>query len=251
MDVIASVQNPRIKAWKKLHTKKGRDKSGLFFIEGDHLIEEAIRSDIVIKELIVEEHQSLPDAWTALDVPVVRVTQAVLNDLCETETPQGFAAVCEQPSLMNLPLDDGRFLFIDGVQDPGNLGAMIRTAEAAGITGVVIGDGTVDVYNGKVIRSTQGSLFHIPVQKMDLEEAVEICKEAKVPVFGTSLQGSTFNALAPQDSFALIMGNEGSGVRARLLDMTDQNLYIPIYGKAESLNVAVACGIVLYHLRGM
>lgn len=251
MDLIASVQNPRIKAWKKLHTKKGRDKSGLFFIEGEHLIEEAVRSDIVLKELIIKEGKEVPKEWQVLTTPQVFVTEAVMNDLSDTETPQGCAAICEMPPLKNLPLDDGRFLFVDGVQDPGNLGAMIRTADAAGISGVIIGEGTVDIYNGKVIRSTQGSLFHIPVQKMKLEDAVEICKEAGVPVFGTSLKGSTFNALAPQDKFALIMGNEGDGIREELLKMTDHNLYIPIYGEAESLNVAVACGIVLYHLRGL
>lgn len=251
MDVIASTQNPRIKAWKKLHTKKGRDKSGLFFIEGQHLIEEAVRSDIMLKELIIKEEMEVPKEWKVLSAPLVYVTEAVMNDLCDTETPQGCAAVCEKPPFKNLPLDNGRFLMVDGVQDPGNLGAMIRTADAAGISGVIVGEGTVDIYNGKVIRSTQGSLFHIPVQKMNLEEAVDICREAGVPVFGTSLNGSTFNALAPQDCFSLIMGNEGSGIRDELLEMTDQNLYIPIYGEAESLNVAVACGIVLYHLRGL
>jgi len=250
MEAINSIQNEKIKAWKKLQTKRERDKSGLFFIEGMHLIEEALKSDIMIKDLVVEEGRDIPNEWNVKELSIVYVTERVMKELSETEAPQGMAAICEKPINVNLPLEEGKYLFVDGVQDPGNLGVMIRTADATGMSGVVLGDGTVDPYNGKVIRSTQGSLFHLPVQKMNLEEAIEMCKESHVPVLGTSLQGSTYTAIEPQLHFALIVGNEGSGVSERLLKMTDQNLYIPIYGKAESLNVGIATGILLYHLRG-
>lgn len=250
MDTIESLQNPKIKSWKKLHTKKEREKSGFFFIEGKHLIAEALKSQLTIKELIIQEGLEMPKEWNVTQLSQVYVTERVMKELCETETPQGIAAVCEQPLNVNLPLDEGRYLFIDGVQDPGNLGAMIRTADAAGMSGVVLGHGTTDLFNGKVIRSTQGSLFHLPVQKMDLEEAIELCKDNKLPVFGSSLQGSTYTAIEPQKNFALLVGNEGNGIQPELLKLTDQNLYIPIYGEAESLNVAIAAGILLYHLRG-
>ncbi|WP_078597963.1 TrmH family RNA methyltransferase [Evansella clarkii] len=250
MEIIESVNNPKVKAWKKLHSRKGREKSGLFFIEGIHLIEEALKGELMINEIIAQEDREIPAEWRVTDVSTVHVTSKVMNEICETETPQGFAAVCKLPDNENLPLEEGKFLFIDEVQDPGNLGAMIRTADAAGMTGVIIGEGTVDPYNGKVIRSAQGSLFHIPVQKMDLEEALEICQENGVPVFGTSLKGSTYTAIEPQENFALIAGNEGNGVKEFLLNKCDQNLYIPIYGKAESLNVSIASGILMYHLRG-
>ncbi|SER90359.1 TrmH family RNA methyltransferase [Salipaludibacillus aurantiacus] len=249
MEIIESAQNAKIKAWKKLHTKKERDKSGLFLIEGKHLIEEALKSQLNIKDLVIQEGRQMPEEWNVKELTKVYVTDRVMKELAETETPQGIVAVCEQPEKENLPLDDGKYLFIDAVQDPGNLGAMIRTADAAGMSGVVLGQGTADPYNGKVIRSTQGSLFHLPIQKMNLEEAVEICKENKLPVFGTSLKGSTYTAIQPQKKFALIVGNEGSGVNPGLLEQTDQNLYIPIFGEAESLNVAIATGILLYHLR--
>ncbi|WP_280769858.1 TrmH family RNA methyltransferase [Salipaludibacillus daqingensis] len=250
MEPIESIQNAKIKAWKKLQLKRERDKSGLFFIEGMHLIEEALKSDLTIKDLILEEGREIPNEWNVKELTIVYVTERVMKELSETETPQGMAAICEKPENINLPLEAGRYLFVDGVQDPGNLGSMIRTADAAGMAGVVLGDGTADPYNGKVIRSTQGSLFHLPIQKMNLDEAIELCKENNVPVFGTSLQGSSYTAIEPQDHFALIVGNEGNGVSEALLKMTDQNLYIPIFGEAESLNVGIATGILLYHLRG-
>ncbi|RKL66672.1 RNA methyltransferase [Salipaludibacillus neizhouensis] len=250
MEKIESLQNPKIKAWKKLHTKKERDKSGLFLIEGKHLIEEALKSQLVINQLIIQEGLDIPKEWNVTQLNQLVVTARVMKELCETETPQGVAAICEQPENINLLLDEGRYLFIDGVQDPGNLGAMIRTADAAGMSGVVLGHGTTDLFNGKVIRSTQGSLFHLPVQKMDLEEAIELCKENDIPVFGTSLKGSTYTAIEPQKNFALVVGNEGNGVQSELLNLADQNLYIPIFGEAESLNVAIATGILVYHLRG-
>ncbi|MDQ0256438.1 TrmH family RNA methyltransferase [Evansella vedderi] len=250
MEVIESINNTKVKHWKKLHTKKGRENVGQFLIEGIHLIEEALKAHLPIKELIVEADKEIPPEWRVSEVPQVYVTRRVLNEISETETPQGFIAICDLPDNKNLPLEDGKFLFIDGVQDPGNVGAMIRTADAAGLSGVVMGEGSVDSFNGKVIRATQGSLFHLPVQRMNLLDAVQLCKENNIPVFGTSLEGSTYNAIEPQEHFALIMGNEGSGVNPTLLAQCDQNLYIPIHGKAESLNVGIAAGILLYHLRG-
>ncbi|UCZ52211.1 RNA methyltransferase [Bacillus shivajii] len=248
MEIIESVQNPKVKAWKKLHTRKGREKSGLFILEGIHLIEEALKANVPIKDLLIAEDREIPAEWKVLNLKQIQVTEKVMREICETETPQGYTAICELPPNENLPLEEGKFLFIDGVQDPGNVGGMIRTADAAGLTGVVLGEGTVDPFNGKVLRATQGSLFHLPVQKMNLEEATQICQEHKIPIFGTSLQGSTYTAIEPQEHFALIVGNEGSGVQESLLNMCDQNLYIPIHGEAESLNVGVATGILLYHL---
>ncbi|SES03082.1 TrmH family RNA methyltransferase [Salisediminibacterium halotolerans] len=249
MERIESVQNAKIKSWKKLHTKRGRDKSGLFLIEGRHLVEEGLKSNAVVKELVIRDDEEIPPEWSAAGVPVVYVTPKVMQELSETETPQGFAAVCEQPKAVNVTFEQGRFLLIDGIQDPGNLGTMIRTADAAGLTAVILGEGTADPYNGKVIRSTQGSLFHIPLQTMNLFDAIERCKDERIPVFGSSIDGSTYSVIAPQDNFALLAGNEAKGIQKELLNKTDQNLYIPIYGAAESLNVAVAAGILLYHLR--
>lgn len=135
------------------------------------------------------------------------------------------------------------------MQDPGNLGTLIRTADACGVDAIVAGRGCVDIYNGKVVRSAQGSHFHLPVVSGNLFEWVKFLKEKGIPVFGTALEnGVEFRSVPPQDAFALIVGNEGSGVNRDLLKETDKNLYIPIIGKSESLNVAVAAGILLYYL---
>jgi TrmH family RNA methyltransferase len=138
---------------------------------------------------------------------------------------------------------------IDAVQDPGNVGTMIRTADAAGIDAVILGKGTADAYNPKTVRSAQGSHFHIPILKGDLSDWLRAFKSQKIPVYGTSLKDSvTYNHVEPQSRFALIMGNEGSGLSQELLVKTDMNLKIPLLGQAESLNVAVATGILLYTL---
>ncbi|SDN56600.1 TrmH family RNA methyltransferase [Alkalicoccus daliensis] len=250
MEPISSIQNARIKAWRKLFKKRERDRSGLFLVEGVHLVEEALKAPVNVKVIVLVEGKDIPEQWKVKNTEIVYVTERVLQELSETETPQGMIAVCEQPELKNIVFDQGKYVLLDNIQDPGNLGSILRTAEAAGIQGVIFGEGCADPYNGKVVRATQGALFHISVQRMDLSEAVDLCKENNIPVFGTSLSGSTYSAIAPQDSFALILGNEGAGVHHDLLHKADQNLYIPIYGQSESLNVSVAAGILIYHLRG-
>jgi RNA methyltransferase, TrmH family len=127
---------------------------------------------------------------------------------------------------------------------------MIRTADAAGIDAVIVGKGSVDTYNPKVLRSAQGSHFHLPVISGDLTEWIDRLNEDNIPVYGTALEnGSVFTEADSNEAFALLVGNEGSGVNKELLAKTTQNLYIPIYGKSESLNVAVAAGILLYYLK--
>jgi TrmH family RNA methyltransferase len=127
---------------------------------------------------------------------------------------------------------------------------MIRTADAAGIDAVIVGKGSVDIYNPKVLRSAQGSHFHLPVISGDLTEWIDRLNEDDIPVYGTALEnGSVFTEADSNEAFALLVGNEGSGVNKELLGKTTQNLYIPIYGKSESLNVAVAAGILLYFLK--
>ncbi|WP_017726646.1 TrmH family RNA methyltransferase [Halalkalibacterium ligniniphilum] len=247
---IDSPKNEQVKAWKKLHTKKGREKAGKFLIEGYHLVVEALKSPVEVEAIILTESAILPSAWQVSEQDLVLVSDKVMNELSETQTPQGIVAICvmpDEPSYQDL---QGQFLCIDEVQDPGNVGTMIRTADAAGISAVILGEGSADLFNSKVVRASQGSLFHIPVIKGDLHSWVDRFKEAKIPVFGTALEGgSSYTAIESQPQFALLVGNEGDGVNKELLEKADQNLYVPIYGQAESLNVAVAAGILLYYLR--
>lgn len=250
MKYIQSVTNPQVKQWKKLLTRKERDKTKTFLIEGFHLVEEALKNQDVIETIIVSENTELPPRFDYGSIPIVKVTEEIAAALADTETTQGIFAICRQPSFTGESWKT--LLLIDSVQDPGNLGTMIRTADAAGIDCVMVGKGSVDIYNPKVLRSAQGSHFHLPVMNGDLHEVVDGLMNRGVPVYGTALENaSTYTAVEADHSFALIVGNEGSGVQPELLAKTKQNLYIPIYGKSESLNVAVATGILLYHLKGV
>lgn len=251
MKRIESTQNAFVKHWKKLLTlRKEREKTGEFIVEGFHLVEEALKHKDEVLQIILLEGVQLPQTWSLDNVMMVEVTASVAKELAETETTQGIFAHCKQKKYSEEEMHQwNRLLFIDAVQDPGNIGTMIRTADAAGIDGVVLGKGCVDVFNPKTIRSSQGSLFHIPVIRGDLVDWIRLLQERNIPVFGTALKNAIdYKEVKKTDKFALIVGNEGSGIREEILEKTNQNLLIPIYGKAESLNVAVATGILLYKL---
>lgn len=250
MDVLQSSKNPRVKEWKKLHTKKGRDKTGTYLIEGNHLIEEALKTDHII-ELMLQNSLPVPDIAIEEQIPVTFISSEISRTISATETPQGIFAVCKKNVSEPDPAVHKRFLLLDGVQDPGNIGTMIRTADAAGLDAVIFGEGTGDLYNPKVIRSAQGSHFHLKFASGSLREWIERFKSHDIPVYGTALcRAVPYKEVPPAKAFAFIVGNEGAGVSQEVLDLTDKNLFIPIYGKSESLNVAVAAGILMYHLRG-
>ncbi|MGD6841087.1 TrmH family RNA methyltransferase [Bacillus infantis] len=249
MKHIQSANNPQIKQWRKLLAKKERDKTGMFLAEGYHLAEEALKGEKAT-ELIISENAELPARWNYGELPVTIVTDEIIKSLSDTETPQGVIAVCKEEKMLPASVKGSTFLLIDAVQDPGNLGTMIRTADAAGIDAVIVGKGSADIYNPKVLRSAQGSHFHLPIIRGSLDEWMDRLKEEEIPVYGTALEnGSSYKETQPAGRFALLVGNEGSGVSPDLLERTDKNLYIPIYGKSESLNVAVAAGILLYYLK--
>ncbi|MCQ6273457.1 RNA methyltransferase [Bacillus sp. V3B] len=246
MKYIESVKNPKVKAWKKLLTKKERDQSGTYLIEGFHLVEEALKEQIVLEIIVNQDMEKHPHMHLE-GTEVVYVKEDVMKAICDTETPQGIAAVCEQKTVSMDDIKLEKLLLLDRVQDPGNLGTMIRTADAAGINAIILGEGCADPYNPKVVRATQGSLFHLPLMKANLTEFI---KKLDIPVYGTALEGGVpFEQVEKSETFALLVGNEGQGVSKDLLEVTTKNLYIPIYGKSESLNVAIAAGILLYYLR--
>lgn len=250
MNYIESAKNPKVKQWKKLLSKKERDKSGRFLIEGFHLVEEALKEDNLVGQVILSQDAEVPAHFKLEGIDVIYAANDVLKAISDTETPQGIAAICEQKKMNMEDINPQKVLLLDAVQDPGNIGTMIRTADAAGMDAVILGEGCADPYNPKVIRSTQGSLFHMPVIKGNLADIMDQLKNRDIPVFGTSLEGAVpFEKVGKFESFALLVGNEGQGVDKELLTKTTQNLYIPIYGKSESLNVGIAAGILMYHLR--
>ncbi|KAF1681483.1 TrmH family RNA methyltransferase [Bacillus sp. SKDU12] len=248
MKQIESAKNQKVKDWKKLHTKKERAKTNTFLIEGEHLVEEALKSPGIVKEILVKDEMKIP-ADLDVSIQCYVLSEDAFSAVTETETPQQIAAVCRMPE--EKLTSPRRVLLIDAVQDPGNLGTMIRTADAAGLDAVVLGDGTTDAFNGKTLRSAQGSHFHISVVRRNLHTYVDELKAGGVKVYGTALQtGAPYRDLPQAESFALIVGNEGAGMNAALLEKTDLNLYVPLYGQAESLNVAIAAAVLMYHLRG-
>lgn len=248
MKQIESAKNQKVKDWKKLHTKKERTKTNTYLIEGEHLVEEALKSPGTVKEILVKDEADIPPNLD-MGIQCYVLSEDAFSAVTETETPQRISAVCHMPE--EHLASPKRVLLIDAVQDPGNLGTMIRTADAAGLDAVVLGDGTADAFNGKTLRSAQGSHFHIPVVRRNLQSYVDELKAEGVKVYGTALQnGVPYQDISPSGSFALIVGNEGAGVDAGLLEKTNLNLYVPLYGQAESLNVAIAAAILVYHLRG-
>ncbi len=252
MKHIESIKNNKVKQWKKLQKKKEREQSGLFIIEGFHLVEEALKVDNLVEEIIISEDRSIPKEWDLNHVELIYAVPNVLKEISETETPQGVAAICRIPEENERTIQPNqKILLLDNVQDPGNVGTMIRTADAAGMDMVILGEGCADLYSSKVIRSTQGSIFHLPISRGNLKNYIDQSKELQTPVYGTSLQnGVPYQEVQPSEAFALILGNEGKGMAQEHLDITDQNLYIPIHGQSESLNVGVAAGILMYYLRG-
>lgn len=246
MEEITSAQNNKIKQINKLKKKKDRVKQGQFLIEGYHLVEEAFRSQLKINTLLSVDFSRLDNKIIDYAENAYIINFKVAEALSDTTTPQGIFAVVDIPTYEEDVFK--QVLILDRVQDPGNMGALIRNADAAGMDAVIYSKGSADPYQDKVLRASQGSVFHLPIIEKDI---LPFIQSFDSKVFGTSLQNAVpYHTVEKQNNFALIMGNEGSGVDESLLQETYQNLNIPIYGQAESLNVAVSSGILLYHLKG-
>ena len=249
MDIISSTKNEKIKELAKLQTAKGRRKAGLYLLEGEHLVEEAIKEKALI-ELIVVSSNRMEDYHYLLKQTVVQVlvvSQEVFQKLSMTETTQGILAAVKIENHTGLPCR-GRIVVLDAVQDPGNLGTIVRTADAAGFDAVVLGVGTVDLYNDKVIRSMQGSHFHIPVFQADLREYLPALKNQGVEVAVTALHRDSkdYSILQGKSDIVIVVGNEGQGVSSEVIELADVVVTIPMFGKAESLNVAIASALLMY-----
>lgn len=237
--LYSSINNPKIKELSKLKTKKQRDKQKLFLIEGAHLVKEAYESGY-LKELLLLENCNFK-----LDIKTNYITKNVLKYLSSVETPVGIIGICE---IKETKLKGNHLLLLDGVQDPGNLGTIIRSGVAFNIDTIIINDKCADPYSDKTIRASQGMIFKTNIVKRNLEEFIKEIK-GKIPIYGTKVtNGKNIKNLEKISKFAIIMGNEGQGVSKKLLDLCDDYLYIPMNKKCESLNVGVATSIILYEL---
>lgn len=241
--LITSLDNDRIKGYIKLKERKYRKKTNTFIVEGLHSVLEAYKTGSII-ELILEKDEVLP-----FDLPCVYVTNEIINKISSLETPSNIMALCKINN-DNVELGN-KILLLDNVQDPGNLGTIIRSAVAFNVDSIVLSPDCVDVYNPKVLRSTQGMIFHIPIIVRDLFETIDTIKKEEIPVYGTRVEfGEDVSSLKEKDKvkYALVMGNEGNGVKRELLEKCDKNLFIDISEKVESLNVSVAASILMYEL---
>ncbi|GIO63339.1 TrmH family RNA methyltransferase [Paenibacillus cineris] len=256
MDII-SPQNPRVKEWAQLLEKKHRDKQHKYIIEGIHLVQEALTAGADLECVAFDLEQGIPSELAHLaggeSAEWIGVSPAVIAKCTDTKTPQPVFAVARKPKsaagLDALMSREGSLVIVlDGVQDPGNVGTIIRSADAAGADGVILGRGSADLYNPKTIRSTMGSLFHLPVVEGDLMEILPEAKRSGARVISTSLQAqdTCYSYDFRQGSCWLLVGNEAKGVSEQAQHLVDDALIIPMRGQAESLNVAMASTLMLF-----
>ena len=230
--MIESVNNEKIKYYAKLKQKKFRDETGLFMVEGKHLVEEAQKRNLI------EVIYSLDDYEGA-----TKVSEAVMKKLSDLNTIPNILAVVRMLKEREIK---GNILILDDIQDPGNLGTIIRSAVAFGIDTIVASNNTVDLYNLKTIRSSEGMTFNINYLKEDLSSFIEEIRN-DCYIYNTNVvNGTNVDMVNLKKPYALIMGNEGSGVKEELQRLAHENIYIPMNKACESLNVAMATSIILY-----
>jgi len=247
-DTITSVQNRHAKAAKALKTRKGRAASQLFLVEGVKCVQELLaHAPSLVQQLFVREgdDEQIAFAKTTGHTPFIAADH-VMSAVCDTKTPQGIAAVARIPEA-SLP-ESGFIVALDDVQDPQNVGTIIRTADAAGCAGVVLSAACADHHSPKCVRASMGSLFHLPVVRTDLIEALCAYKQTGCRIACASLDGESEYAHDFHNT-CLIIGNESRGVSQAVRALCTDFLNIPMFGKAESLNAAVAAGILIYKIR--
>lgn len=247
---ITSKDNPIFKLIKSLKKKKGRDENGLYMIEGLRLLEEAVKNGVELQYLVVNEKINLLPKVN-LDCQILRVTEKMFKDLSDTVSPQGIIGIGRQTnlSLGNLVFTEKPLIIVlNKIQDPGNLGTIIRTSAAAKATAVLITEGTVDLYNPKVIRSTMGAVFQIPIiSGLEDEEVICWLKKNNINILVADVNAQKYYfSVNLKEAVALVIGNENQGPSLKWKSMAKHKIKIPILGDTESLNASVAAGILIY-----
>lgn len=244
-NVIRSKDNSKYKMWSKLSQKKYRQKEHLFLIEGEHLVLEAKKAGVLVDVLLCE------GVSLDIDAPITSLTKPLFEKLASTVTSTGIMAVCRMQE-GNIKKNN-RLLLVDGVQDPGNLGTLIRSALAFGFDGLVMSEDTVDVYNEKVVRATQGALFNLAISRRDLKAYMIDLQKSNVVVYAATLNDDAqmMSDVTPVKHMAFVVGNEGAGIRESLAKICDECITIEMTSQVESLNVGVAGSILMYHFNGL
>ena len=239
--LITSIKNEHVKELVKLKEKKYRDETNTFLVETKHLVLEASRAGL-IKELILETDEIFP-----LDAPITYVSKEVLKKISSLESPSKVMAVVNKRKETNEIGE--KILILDRIQDPGNLGTIIRSAVAFNFDTIVCSNDTVDLYNPKVVRASQGMIFHIPIITKNIEEFIKELKDKDYKIVGTKVtNGHDVRTSSIYSHFALVIGNEGQGISKTIDDLCDEYLYIKMSGNCESLNASVAASILMYEI---
>lgn len=252
MQTITSTRNPAIQAAKALQTKRGREEAGLFLCEGEHMVAEAIANQpqgiaaVFIDQAQAERFQPM---LTTVDSTICYAVPAhVLSAVSQVKTPQGIAATVRLPKSAPLEELGEKLILLEDVQDPGNVGTILRTADAAGFSGSILTQGCADPFSPKTLRATMGSIFRLPVARVEgAAEAVNVLKNKQYAILAAVLDGENFYARAalPQ-RLCIIIGNEGAGIRPETAQLATHRFRLPMRGGAESLNAAIAAAILMY-----
>lgn len=254
MQKITSKENETIKHIKKLKDKKYRDLNNQYIIEGIKLVSEAIQEKANIKQIIICDDCEKADIiskdlmYEIAKYECIYVTEKILKYISEVQAPQGILAVLEKNNQNNgIDYTQDIIVALDDVQDPGNLGTILRTVDSVGLNQILVSKGTVDSYNPKVVRSTMGAIFRINIIECeDLEKTLEEIKKNHFKIVVSSLQ--TENTIYDIDykNKVIVIGNEANGVEQSIQELADEKIKIPMIGKTESLNASVATGVILY-----
>ncbi|MCI8587598.1 MAG: RNA methyltransferase [Clostridia bacterium] len=259
--LITSKENETIKYIKKLSEKKYRDEEQKYIIEGIKIVEEAIQEKAEIEKIIISEqnlatNEMLKKIITKIEkyqekcscqCECIYATETIFKGLTQVINPQGIIAVVKKNSNTVIKYDEDIIVVLDDIQDPGNLGTILRTVDSIGLKQLVVSKGTADVYNPKVVRSTMGAIFRVNViEKENIKETIEEVRQNKYRLIVSSLQTENNIYDIDYNRKIIVMGNEANGVRKEIQDMADEKVKIPMLGKTESLNVSVATGIILY-----
>lgn len=255
---ITSKDNPVVKEARQLKTAKARRETGLFIAEGPHLVGELLRSDFRIKRVFTIDKYENPEIKNLLhlstnrNIPVFELSEAVYKTLCETEQPQGILAVAccqDSPKLPAIPPNEKAIVLVaDRIQDPGNMGTLIRTAWGFGVKLCIMTPGSVDPFNAKVLRSSMGGVFHLPILHAEINEILTWAEEQRMTLYaGDPSDRHDLRHVSFAARTGIIVGNEGAGLsNGWEASKNMQKIYIPMPGQAESLNVTIAASIMLY-----
>lgn len=254
MQIISSKDNELIKHIKKLKEKKYRDLNNEYIIEGTKLIKEAIEENANIKQIVICDNCQNTDIipkelmYEIAKYECIYVTEKIFKNISDVNTPQGILAIIEKNNKeTQIDYSQDIIVVLDDIQDPGNLGTILRTVDSIGLTQIIVSKGTADCYNPKVVRSTMGAIFRVKIiESEDLEKTLEEIRKHKFKITVSSLQTKNTIYDINYDKKVIIIGNEANGVEQKIQNIADEKIKIPMLGKTESLNASVATGIILY-----